>query len=78
MFLLQNFQMQTNLKIENLNKEHIRSLLNVLDEIGVEYTESENSLVINKGKNLKPIKGSIRKIRNIQITIKQFIQKNLP
>ncbi len=33
---------------------------------------------INQAKNLKPIKGSIRKIRNIQITIKQFIQKNLP
>lgn len=33
---------------------------------------------INQAKNLKPIKGSIRKIRNIQITIKQFIQRNLP
>jgi septal ring factor EnvC (AmiA/AmiB activator) len=33
---------------------------------------------INQAKNLKPIKGSVRKIKNIQITLKQFIQRNLP
>ena len=35
-------------------------------------------LLYPNAKNLKPIKGSVRKIRNIQITIKQFIQRNLP
>lgn len=44
------------LKIENLNKEHIRSLLNVFDEMGVEYKEKENSIVVSKSKNLKPVK----------------------
>ena len=43
-----------NLKIENIIKEHLMSLLVKLKEIGVDFTIEENSIILNQSGNLKP------------------------
>lgn len=44
-----------NLKISKLVPEHIKALLNKLDEMGVKYLIHEDSIIISKGKNLNSV-----------------------
>lgn len=44
-----------NLKISNINSIHITALLNTLDKMGAKYLLDENSIVISKAENLKPV-----------------------
>lgn len=44
-----------NLKIDNVIPEHIKSLIEKLSESGVNMKISENNIVVNKTKDLKPI-----------------------
>ncbi len=43
------------LRIKNVIKEHLTSLLSKLQEIGVKIEARENDLIINKGENLLPL-----------------------
>lgn len=44
-----------NLKIENVIPEHISSLLDKFDEMGVNYKIDKNSIIVSKTDNLKPV-----------------------
>ena len=44
-----------NLKVENVISEHISSLLDKFDEIGVNYKIDKNSIIVSKTDNLKPV-----------------------
>lgn len=43
------------LKITNIRIDHMKALLETLKEMQVPFTESENSLIISKGQNLRPV-----------------------
>lgn len=44
-----------NLKVENVIPEHISSLLDKFDEMGVNYKIDKNSIIVSKTDNLKPV-----------------------
>ena len=44
-----------NLKVENVISEHISSLLDKFDEMGVNYKIDKNSIIVSKTDNLKPV-----------------------
>lgn len=44
-----------NLKVENVIPEHISSLLDKFDEMGVNYKIGKNSIIVSKTDNLKPV-----------------------
>lgn len=43
-----------NLKIKGIIKEHIESLLTKLREVGVDFTQNDDEIIINKCENIKP------------------------
>ncbi len=45
-----------NLKIDNIISEHVQSLLDVFDEMGIVYKKNNNSIIINKSNIFKPVK----------------------
>ena len=44
-----------NLKINNVNCDHVRSLIDVLKDIGVKVVENKNSVIVSKESNYKSI-----------------------
>lgn len=44
-----------NLKVENVIPEHISSILDKFDEMGVNYKIDKNSIIVSKTDNLKPV-----------------------
>ena len=44
-----------NLKIENVIKEHIKSLLDIFDKLDIKYLVEDNEIIVNKSTNLKSV-----------------------
>ncbi len=52
-FLIIGAVLGNNLKINNVNPEHLKSLIDVLEEIGVDLQIKKESIVVNKGNEYK-------------------------
>ncbi len=54
-YMLMGALLGDNLKVEGIIPEHNQALLDKLKEMGVDYTISEHTIIINRCSNLKPV-----------------------
>lgn len=54
-YIIAGAMMGKDLRIDNINTNHIQSLLDELDKIGVNVVVNDSSVIISKGNNLKPV-----------------------